>query len=139
MLRKISAVLLGLVSAFAVVMLIEWLSHQVYPPPPGMDFNNPEQLRLYTSNLPLGAYLFVLLGWLAGTLAGGLVACWLAQEKPAVFASIIGFVMLVATVTNLAMIPHPTWFSIAGIVVIAAGTLLAIRWCSSTGRRTRAF
>ncbi len=140
MLRKISAVLLGLLVSAATVVLIEWISHQVYPVPPGMDFNDAEQLRLYISNLPLGAFLFVLLSWLLGTLAGAVVACQLAQEKPAVFGSIIGAVMLAAGIANLVAIPHhPTWFSIAGIVVIAAGALLAIRWSSSSGSRMQAF
>ena len=139
MLRKISAVLLGVLAAFATVTLVEWLGHQVYPLPPGLDFNNPEQVRLFTSNLPLGAFLFVLLGWLLGTLCGGLTACYVAREKPLVFASIIGAVMLAATIANLAMIPHPTWFSIAAIVVIGVGTLLASRWTSTTRSKTRAF
>lgn len=139
MLRKIAAVLLGLVASMATVMLIEWISHQVYPMPPGMDFNDPEKVRMYVSSLPMGGFLAVLLGWMLGTLVGGITACRIAREKPAVFASIIGAVMLAATVANLVMIPHPTWFSIAGIGVIAAGTLLAIRWSSSTGAVSRAF
>ncbi len=139
MLRKIAAVLLGVLASVATVMLIEWISHQVYPLPPGMDFNDPEKVRVYASSLPLGAFLAVLLGWMMGTMVGGITACQVAREKPVVFASIIGAVMLAATVANLVMIPHPTWFSIAAIVVIAAGTLLAIRWVSSTGAVSRAF
>jgi len=139
MLRKISAVLLGLLAAVATVMLIEWISHQIYPPPPDLDFKNPEQVRQHVATLPLGAFIAILFGWLMGTLAGGVVACQIAREKPAVFASIIGTVMMAATIANLIMIPHPGWFSIAGIVVIAAGTLLAIRWSATTGRVSRAF
>jgi hypothetical protein len=139
MLRNISAVLLGVVVAFCTVMLVEWLSHQVYPLPPGLDFKNPEQVRQFTSSLPLGAFLLILLGWLLGTISGGLAACYVAREKPLVFASIIGAVMLAATVANLVMIPHPTWFSIAGITVIGIGTLLASRWSTTSSRVTRAF
>ena len=138
MLRKISAVLLGVLVAFCTVMLVEWLGHQVYPPPPDLDFKNPEQVRQFTSTLPLGAFLLILLGWLLGTISGGLTACYVAREKPLVFASIIGAVMLAATVANLAMIPHPTWFSIAGITVIGVGTLLASRWSTSSSRVIKA-
>lgn len=138
MLRKVSAVLLGVVVAFATVMLVEWLGHQVYPPPPGLDFSDTEQVRQFTSTLPLGAFAFVLMGWLLGTITGGLAACYIAREKPVVFASIIGTVMLAATIANLLLIPHPTWFSIAGIVVIGVGTLLASRWASSSNRAVRA-
>jgi pimeloyl-ACP methyl ester carboxylesterase len=138
-LRKISAVLLGLVAAIATVMLIQWIGHQVYPPPPNLDFNDPVQLRAFMKHLPLGAFLFVLLSYGLGTLLGGLTACRVAGQYPVVFASIVGAVILAATIANLAMIPHPTWFSIAGIVVIGAGTLLAIRWSAPTRRVSRSF
>jgi len=138
MLRKILAVLVGLVVAFGTVMLVEWAGHQVYPPPPSLDYSDAAQMNHYVSTLPLGAFLFVLLAWFSGTVAGGMVACRVAVDKPIVFASIIGTMMLVATLANLVMIPHPTWFSIAAIVLIAAGTLLASRWSSTTGTRTRA-
>lgn len=138
MLRKVSAVLLGVVVSVVVVMLVEMLGHRIYPPPPGLDFKDPAQLQQYTSNLPLGALLFVLLSWLAGTLLGGLTACYVAGEKPLVFASIIGTVMLAATIANLVIIPHPTWFSIAAISVIGMGTLLASRWSSTSSRATKA-
>ncbi len=134
MLRRISAVLLGLITAFVTVWLFEWIGHQLYPLPPGLDFKDPEQVRQFASSLPVGALLFVLLGWLMGTLSGGLTANRVAREKPLVYASVVGAVMMAATITNLAMIPHPTWFSIAAVVVIGVGTLLASRWSSSIGR-----
>lgn len=119
-------------------MLVEWAGHQVYPPPPNLDYTDAAQMKSYVSTLPLGAFLFVLLAWFSGTVAGGLVACRVALDKPIVFASIIGTLMLVATIANLVTIPHPTWFSITAIVLIAAGTLLASRWSSTTGAGTRA-
>lgn len=138
MLRKISAILLGLLVSGLTVTLVEWISHQVYPLPPDLDFKDPEKVRSYVSSLPLGAFLAILVGWLLGTLAGGLAACRVARDQPVVFASIIGAVMMAATVANLVMIPHPTWFSIAGIGVIAAGTLLTVRLATATGSVSRA-
>jgi hypothetical protein len=137
MLRKISAVLVGVVVSIGTVTAVQWLGHQVYPLPPGMDFSDPEQVLELTTNMPPGAFLFVLLAWFLGTVVGGLAACWVAREQPVIFASIIGTFMLIATIANLMMIPHPTWFSIAALILIAAGTLLAARWSSNTGHTTR--
>lgn len=138
MLRKISAVFLGLLVSVLTVTLVEWVSHQVYPLPPDLDFKDAEKVRIYVSSLPLGAFLAILLGWLLGTLTGGLAACRVARDNPVVFACIIGALMMAATVANLMMIPHPTWFAFAAIGVIVAGTLLAIRWSSATGSVSRA-
>jgi len=138
MLRKISGVLLGLVVAFCTIMLVERLGHMVYPPPPDLDFKNAEKLRVYIESLPLGAFVFILLGWFLGTLLGGMVACRVAREQPLLFACIIGAVIMAATIANLVMIPHPSWFSIAAVVLIGAAALLASRWASSTTRVRRA-
>ena len=53
---------------------------------------------------------------------GTFIACKIGTAKPVIFASIVGGLMLIATAFNLAMIPHPLWFSglgIAGILIAA--------------------
>jgi hypothetical protein len=137
MLRKFLAVLAGLFTAVALVALIESLSNRIYPPPEGMDPRNAAQLEAFVQSLPVGALAMILAAWTLGTLAGALVACWIAREKPLVFASIIGALMLAATVLNLLSIPHPDWFSITAIVLVTGAALLASRLSSTTGRRSR--
>ena len=58
----------------------------------------------------------------AGTLGGTVAACRIGCAKPMIFAMVIGGLMLVATAINLAMIPHPLWFSMTGIagIIVAA-------------------
>ena len=137
MLRYIIAVLGGLFAAAAVVVLIEAASRRIYPPPEGMDFRDPAQLQAFMDTLPPGALAMILAAWALGTLAGALVACRIAREKPLVFASIIGAVMLAATIMNLAAIPHSDGFSIAAILLVAGAALLAGRIASATGRTSR--
>jgi MFS family permease len=127
MTRKIIAVLLGIITAFASVAGIESLGHTIYPPPIGLDMNDTEQMAEYMQLVPLGALLAVLAAWTIATLVGGVVAGKIADEKPLVFASIIGSLMMAASVSTLIMIPHPTWFSITAIVLIVLATLLASR------------
>ena len=60
--RKISAVVLGVVTAVVLIIAIEALGHAVYPPPDDLDTSNIEALQAYVMNAPLAALLFVMAG-----------------------------------------------------------------------------
>lgn len=139
MVRKGVAVLAGLFTAVAVIAVIETVSHRIWPPPPGIDFRDPEQLRGFMESLPATALLMVLAAWVIGTLAGGLVGCWIGRERPYLISGIIGAVLLGATVLNLAALPHPTWFSVAAVLGVIAAAWIAGRIATVTGIRLRAF
>ncbi|MGH8015959.1 MAG: hypothetical protein ACREBV_07200 [Candidatus Zixiibacteriota bacterium] len=125
MIRKILAVLAGVITAFVVVILVEAISALVYPPPPGLDMTDTEAMKEYVKTLPTGAFLFVLAGWTIAAFVGGLVAGFIAKTKPMLFAWIVGGVILLAGIYNLVVIPHPTWFSISAVVLILLVSFLA--------------
>ena len=120
--KNIAAGLAGIVSAGVLVWLVEMVGHSVYPPPAGLDFADADAMGAYVATLPIGAFLFVGGAWFIATLGGTFIACKIGTAKPVIFASIVGGLMLIGTAFNLAMIPHPLWFSglgIAGILVAA--------------------
>jgi len=119
--KNIVAGIAGALVAVALVGVTEMIGHSVYPPP-DIDFSDTEVVRHYISGLPLGAFLFVGGAWFVGTLGGTVTACCIGSAQPRVFAMIIGGLMLVGTAFNLAMIPHPLWFSVSGIagIIVAA-------------------
>lgn len=120
--KNIAAGVAGALIAVGLVWIIEMTGHTIYPPPPDLDFTDAEAIRLYMSGLSLGAFAFVGGAWFIGTLGGTLVACYVGNAAPRIFAAVVGTLMLVATASNLAIIPHPLWFSITGIagVIFAA-------------------
>jgi hypothetical protein len=120
--RKIAAVVLGIVVAVGIVAAVESLGHAVYPFPPDVDLNDPIRLGNYIESLPLGAFLFVAGAWVLATFGGCLLACFIAREKPHFYAAIVGGFVLVATVANLVIIPHPLWFSISALIAIVIMT-----------------
>ncbi len=122
MVKKVDAAVLGINAAGLIVAIVEALGHAVYPIPPDVDFNDSVQFGSYVKSLPIGAFLFVAGGWTLATLGGGLLACFIAKEKPFVYSGIVGGFILVATVANLIMIPHPLWFSISALIAIAVMT-----------------
>lgn len=55
--------------------------------------------------------------------------------RPLLFAGIVGTFVLAATIANLVMLPHPTWFAAIGIVGIVLAAVAAGAVASSSTRR----
>lgn len=127
MLKKLLAVVLGVVAAVIVITAIESLGHALYPPPANLDIDDREAMQAFIANLPLGALLMVMAAWIAATLAGGVLACFIARERPYVYAGIVGALVLLGTIINLMAIPHPLWFSIVSLAAIVAVTIVSGR------------
>ena len=131
MIRKIAAVVIGTILAIVLIIVVESLSHVVYPPPTDIDMDDEEALKGYFSSVPAGALLFVAAAWMIGTFAGGMLATFIARESAVINCTIIGGLVLTGTVMNLISIPHPTWFAIASILAIIATTVVTSKVAAS--------
>ncbi len=122
MVKTIFAAVLGVIAAFGIVAAVEALGHTVYPVPPDLDFNDSVAFGIYVQSLPIGALLFPAGAWVLATLGGGLLACFIAKDKPFVYSGIVGGFIFLGTVANLMMTPHPMWLSIGSLIAIASMT-----------------
>ena len=93
----------------------------------GIDFSDPVAMQAYVAGLPIGALLFVMAAWLLATLAGGLLACIIARDRPLVYSAIVGGLVLLGTAMNLLSIPHPLWFSVTSVLAIVATIFITAR------------
>lgn len=130
MVRKILAVLAGLAAAVVVIGAIEMTGHLVYAPPGNLDRNDPAAVRAFVASLPVGAFVSVLVAYVAGTFAGGWVAARVARADPARYVGIVASLVLAAALANIVAIPHPAWFIVALLIVIPAAAILAIKAAS---------
>lgn len=120
--RNLLALLVGTLAAIACIFFIQAMAHIAYPPPPDVDFKDPEVRKTFMMAAPLGALLLVLLSYVAGTYVGSWLAARLSADTPVRQGYMIGGMMLISGFMNLTAIPHPPWFwvaSIAGFVVAA--------------------
>lgn len=115
MLRMIGAVIAGLLTGGILIAAVEGISSTVYPLPEGLDMADRAALANYTMNMPMGAYLFVLAGWILGAFGGGAVAVIISKHSRT--AIIVGAILTLGGLANMYMIPHPTWFWIVGVLV----------------------
>src|SRR5262245_10350405 len=110
MVRKILAVIVGLItgSAFNIAMIM--ISWMIYPPPADVDLmKDPEAMKAYVATLPAPAFLIVLVAHAGGALVGGLVTSAIARRSPTVLGAIVGAFFLVGGIMNAMSIPAPIW------------------------------
>lgn len=123
MFRDVTGAVIGVMVAMLTVMLFNWVSHLAFPPPEFVDPTDTESMIAYMKEASIAALMIVLAGYLIAAFDGTLIAALIGRARTMYFAMIVGVLLLVGTVTNLIMIPHPAWFvvsSVAGIVVFAA-------------------
>lgn len=122
MLRNVLTFGLALVASFGVISLVQYISHWVYPPPQGLDLQNPEHLAQFVAGLPLGAFWMLEASYLMGSLAGGGVIGRFATRQPTRLALGLGALLTVFNVLNLASIPHPLWVAVLTTLTFLPGS-----------------
>jgi len=136
MVRSALVLLGGVIAAVIVVTLMDALVGRLYSLPAGTDPNDPESLRRAVAALPVAAFAFLIAGWVLAAGVGSYVAVRFASYARPIHGMIVALFVLVATLANLAKIPHPAWLWPATIILIpaagwAATTLVARRASAS--------
>jgi hypothetical protein len=108
----------GVIVGGLLVYSVEAAGHMVYPPPAGLDAKNAEAMKSYVSQLPVGAFLFVLAAWIAGAFGGAFTAAKIAARRRFALGFIVGLLTLAAGIANLVIIPHPMWFAVSAVVLV---------------------
>ena len=119
--RSALVLLAGVVVAVLVVILADTLVGTLYPLPAGTDMNDEDSMRTAIAAMPRAAFLLLLAGWMVAAGAGAYLAARLATRSAVLHGMIVALFVLMATVANLAAIPHPPWLWLAIILIPAAG------------------
>ncbi|WP_344826679.1 hypothetical protein [Chryseobacterium ginsenosidimutans] len=129
MIKRILAVIGGILVGSIGVWLMERLGHSLYPFPAGLKPDDLEGFKKYVENLPFMGKFIVILGYALGALVSGFVATKIAGNGKPAAAIICGVIFTFFTIYNMVMLPTPIWFWILGILVwglVLAGYKLAL-------------
>jgi hypothetical protein len=125
--RSALVLLAGVVAAVLVVVLVDTLVGSIYPLPSGTDLNDRAAVRAAVATMPTAAFALLLGGWTVAAAAGAYLAARLARRSPALHGLIVALFVMMATIANLAAIPHPVWLWPAAIILIPAAGWAATR------------
>lgn len=132
MVKSIIAVVLAVLLAGVVIAAVQLVNTQIFPLPPGVDFNDREAMSRAVSSMPTGGFVLLLLSYTLGALAGGWLAARMAPRRPLLHAMIVGVLLLAAGVMNFVSIPHPLWVTVVGLLIF-----LPMAWLGASLARPR--
>jgi len=116
MLMDILGAVVGVIVAGLVVSIVEAIGHKIFPPPEGVNFKDPDQIKEIMHKIPFPAKVSVLIAWGIGVLVGGSLAIWMAGGTIWPAYVVAGF-MLAGGFATMSKIPHPSWMVIGAVVV----------------------
>jgi hypothetical protein len=131
--RRIGAVIVGIIVAVLIVQIAELIVHYLYPPPPGYNMRDMNQVKKFVATLPLLAMVLVLIGWAIGTVVGTFLAAKIGRSPAPAY--VIGGLLLIGGIANAAVIPQPIWFSVLSFIIYIGGTIIG---ATSGARRVAA-
>ena len=120
--KNIAAVILGLIIGSLVNMGIILISSSVIPPPEGADVTTMDGLKASMHLFQPKHFIMPFLAHALGTFAGALVAGFIAANHKMKFAIVIGVFFLIGGITNIFMLPSPTWFTILDLTTAPTET-----------------
>jgi len=113
MIRGILGTIVGVVAGTAVIMVIEIAGHKLYPFPPGLDPRDNAALSRFMMTAPLGAWLFVLTAYAAGSFTGGAVGMLIGRKGW--IGGVMGILFTILGLVGLLMMSHPVWFWVVSL------------------------
>ena len=138
--KTIGGAFAGILSGSFITFGAQALTHKMYPPPDALKLLEGESydehmariaplLADHIGDLPIGAFVAILVAYFLGAIGGGSVAGKIAGGNQQAVIVTCGL-LLMAGIMNLLNIPHPMWFNISVPVVYILGTVVAIRLSS---------
>lgn len=129
MLRKILAVIAGIISGGISVGIVQTIGHYFYPMPKGMKSDDMVAMKHYVETAPFMALFFVIISYAVAALVSGFVSTKIANDGKKIYALVCGIVFLIQSIYMMSVLPTPTWFWILGILswgLVFAGYRLAL-------------
>jgi len=115
-LKNILAVIAGWLIGSIVNMGLIQLGHKLMPVP-GLDVNDMESFASIFPTLEPKYFLFPFLAHALGALIGAVVAARLAANNKMKMGLIVGAIFLLGGIAASYLIPAPTWFTVADLVL----------------------
>ena len=125
--RAVLGTFAGIVMAFVVVLGIEMIGMQLFPPPAGMDALNPESVREHLSEIHVGSYVVVVLAWSMAAFVGPFVARLIAGSSANWPALVVIALFAAMCAYNLIIIPSPRWLIPVAIIAVGTASMLGFR------------
>lgn len=132
MIRKILAVIGGLILAVFTFMIIQMIGGMIFGMPGDLDFNDKTAVAAYMAKMPLGAFILLAFGYALGSFLAGITVRFISKSDSLLLPLIVGGALTLAWLMNIWTIPHPIWMVVLGFLLYIPFTLIGHRMAKSS-------
>jgi hypothetical protein len=122
--KKVLAVIVGIITGFAIVFIGDATTNALSPAPSGLDYKNRDVMRDYILSIPMYVMVIMVIFWLGSSFLGAMLASRLNRSDWKRTSIITGSILMAAALLNLIMLPHPLWLWIVVAVGYVPAALL---------------
>ncbi|MDF1836798.1 MAG: hypothetical protein P1V35_02920 [Planctomycetota bacterium] len=114
-LRRVRALLVGMVVAFVLTLVVENMVFRFFPAENQTGEWTQETMAAYVGGLPTGAFILMIVGWCLCIFAGGMMACLVGLQHLAHMVGVVTMAVLAGSVANFVMVDYPRWVVISTV------------------------
>ena len=115
--RTLLGIVLGMLAMWLTTFSVEFASHALHPPPPGLDPRDPKAMEIILATAPTASLALLVLAWALGAFVGGGVAGRIARP-PRIAATCVALLVMFGVAGMIVMFPgHPKWVSTLGLLL----------------------
>ncbi len=126
-LRSIGAIIASLVTAVALIVVIEIVSIYFYPFPVGADTTDSAVVEAQVATSPHWVLAIGAVGWSVTTFLSAWVATRLGTARHPAHGILIGAILLLAALFNMYLLPYPVWFVVVNVLGIPLSIYLGVK------------
>lgn len=123
-LRSISAILMGFITGFVIIVGCVYLNLRLFPLPAGIDPEDTAAMNAAMAAMPAKSLILVLVGWAIGTIGASFMAARFAGQFKSLHGLLMGLIFLGGAITTMRQSHHPLWFWIVGITLFFPAAII---------------
>lgn len=126
--RSIGAIIAGLVTALALIVITEVVTGYFHPFPVGVDTTDQAVVAAHVANFPHWVLAIGAIVWFVAAFLSTWVATRLGTARHPAHGILIGALLLLAAVLNMFLLPYPVWFVVVNVLGIPLAIYLGVKF-----------
>lgn len=116
MLKRILAIVVGIITGFLVVTFGDLIVHQFIVVPKGLNVLDKKSMTDFMATIPT-QYLIIMVGyWLLSSCLAAMAASVINRNGWRNTSLIVGTILMIGAISNMLLIPHPVWMIVLCVV-----------------------
>ena len=133
MIKNVLGFILGLIVGGILFTLIQMINYLFVPLPAGFDPYDLSSMKELIDNMPVTAWLMLILSYIIGSFGAGFVCGKIAVSRSIIFPIALALMFMLGWTSNIVRIPHPMWVVVIVYILYFPLTYAGFKMAAGNG------